>query len=92
MTVDPAVVPGLLLLALELLALATIGYAVARVGLGQTDDRLALAQGLVIGPALWRLIASYTSHLLPGMNGSNTRTLGVSVRGLWGLRLPYLFS
>ena len=70
MTVDPAVVPGLLLLALELLALAAVGYVVARVALRQSDDRMALAQGLVIGPALWGLVASFTLHLLPGMVGT----------------------
>ena len=36
MTVDPTVIPGLLLLALELLALAAVGYVVARVGLRQS--------------------------------------------------------
>lgn len=70
MTVDPAVVPGLLLLALEVLALAAVGYAVARVALRQTDDRLALAQGLVIGPALWGLIVNFALHLLPGLAGA----------------------
>ncbi len=69
MTVDPAVVPGLLLLALELLALAAIGYVVARVALQQTDDRLALAQGLVIGLALWGLTVNFVLHLLPGRAG-----------------------
>ena len=49
MTVDPAVLPGLLLLAAELGVLAAVGFVVARVALRQTDDRLALAQGLVIG-------------------------------------------
>ena len=53
MTVDLAVVPGLLLLAAELLALAVVGFIVARVALRQADDRMALAQGLAIGPALW---------------------------------------
>ena len=66
MTVDPAVVPGLLLLALELLALAAVGYVVARVALQQTDDWLALAQGLVIGLALWGLTVNFVLHLLPG--------------------------
>ena len=70
MTVDPAVVPGLLLLALELLALAAIGYVVARVALQQTDDWLALAQGLVIGLALWGLIVNVLLHLLPGLAGA----------------------
>ena len=70
MTVDPAVVPGLLLLAAELLALAAVGYVVARVALRQTDDRLALAQGLVIGPALWGLSVNFLLHLFPGMAGA----------------------
>ena len=70
MTVDPAVVPGLLLLALELLALAAVGYVVARVALRQTDDLLALAQGMVIGLALWGLIVNFAMHLLPGLAGA----------------------
>ena len=70
MTVDPLVVPGLLLLALELLALASVGYLVARVALRQRDEGMALAQGLVIGPALWGLIVSFVLHLLPGMAGA----------------------
>ena len=70
MTVDPEVLPGLLLLALELLTLAAVGYVVVRVALRQTDDRLALAQGLVIGPALWGLIVNFILHLFPGMAGA----------------------
>ena len=75
MTVDPAVVPGLLLLALELLARrwktrlrqrAAVGYVVARVALRQSDDRMALAQGLVIGLALWGLLVNFVLHVLPG--------------------------
>ena len=95
MTVDPAVVPGLLLLALELLALAAIGYVVARVALRQSDDRMALAQGLVIGPALWGLVASFTLHLLPGMVGTAAvwivvlaLTAGLASRTPKALRLP----
>ncbi|MDE2869810.1 MAG: hypothetical protein OXR64_09070 [Chloroflexota bacterium] len=70
MTIDPAVVPGLLLLALELLVLAAIGFVVARVALRQTDDRMALAQGLLIGLALWGLTANFVMYLLPGMTGA----------------------
>ena len=70
MTVDPAVIPGLLLLAAELLTLSAVGYVVARVALRQTDDRLALAQGLVIGLALWGLIVNFVLHLLPGLAGA----------------------
>ena len=50
MIVDPAVIPGLLILAAELAALAAVGYVVVRVALRQSDDRVALAQGLVVGP------------------------------------------
>ena len=69
MTVDPTVMPGLLLLALELLALAAVGFMVARVALGQADDRMALAQGLVIGPALWGLIVNLVMFAVPGLAG-----------------------
>ena len=70
MTIDPAIVPGLLLLGAELLTLAAVGFVVARVALRQTDDRLALAQGLVIGPAFWGLTANFVMYLLPGMAGA----------------------
>ncbi len=70
MTGDPGVVPGLLILAAELLSLAALGYVVARSALRQTDDRLALAQGLVIGLALWGLIVNFVLHLLPGLSGA----------------------
>ena len=69
MTVDGAVVPGLLLLAAELIALAAVGYVVARTVLRQRDERLALAQGLVIGPALWGFIANVAMFPLPGLAG-----------------------
>ena len=70
MTVDPAVVPGFLLLMAELGALAAVGFVVARVALRQTDDRLALAQGLVIGPALWGLIVNFVMYAVPGLAGA----------------------
>ena len=70
MTVDLAVVPGLLLLAAELLALAVVGFVVARVALRQDDDRVALAQGLVVGLALWGLIVNVVMHAVPGLAGA----------------------
>jgi len=70
MIVDPAVVPGLLLLAAELVALAAVGFVVVRVALGQTDDLLALAQGLVVGLALWGLVTNFVVYLLPGLAGA----------------------
>ena len=70
MTVDPAVIPGLLLLLAELAALAAVGFVVVRVALRQTDDRMALAQGLVVGPALWGLIVNFVLYVVPGMAGA----------------------
>ena len=70
MTVDPAIIPGLLLLAAELMALAAVGYVVGRVVLRQGDDRVAFAQGLVIGPALWGLITNFVMYVVPGLAGA----------------------
>lgn len=70
MTVDPTVAPGLLLLALEFGGLAAVGYVVARVALRQDDDSMALAQGMVIGPAIWGLIANFMLHPAPGRPGA----------------------
>ncbi|MDE2903435.1 MAG: hypothetical protein OXP73_10465 [Chloroflexota bacterium] len=70
MTVDPAVAPGLLLLVLEFGGLAALGYVVARVALRQNGDSMALAQGMVIGPALWGLIANFMLHPAPGRAGA----------------------
>ena len=70
MTVDLTVIPGLLLLAAELAALAAVGYVVVRVALQQADARLALAQGLVVGPALWGIVVSFALYVLPGLAGA----------------------
>ena len=70
MTVDPTVIPGLLLLAAELIALAAVGYVVVRVVLRQRDDRAALAQGLVVGLALWGLLTNFVLYLVPGLAGA----------------------
>ena len=70
MTFDPLVLPGLSLLALELLVLAAIGFVVARIALRQTDDRMALAQGMVIGPAIWGLVVSFLLHAFGGQAGA----------------------
>ena len=70
MTVDLAIVPGVVILALELLALAAVGYLVARVALRQSDRLLALTQGLAIGMALWGLIANFVLHAVPGRAGA----------------------
>lgn len=70
MLVEPEIVLGLLVLAAELLALASVGFVVARVILRQSEVRLALAQGLVLGPALWGLTVSFVAHLLPGRAGA----------------------
>ena len=70
MTVDPAVVPGFLLLLAQLVALAGVGFLVVRVVLRQADDRMALAQGLVVGPALWGLITNFVLYAVPGLAGA----------------------
>ncbi len=70
MTVDPTILPGLLLLVLELLVLAAVGVVVARVALRQSNDLLALAQGMVIGPALWGLIVNFVLHAFSGLAGA----------------------
>ena len=70
MIVDLSVVPGLLLLAAELLVLAAVGFVVARVALAQSDDLLAMAQGLVIGLGLWGLMVNFVMFVLPGMVGA----------------------
>ncbi len=83
MTVDPGVLPGLLLLALEMLALAVVGYVVARVALRQQCAPLALAQGLVIGPAIWGLVANFLFNLLPGPTGALGAWLVTLAFGAW---------
>ena len=83
MTLDPTVVPGLLLLALELLALAAVGYGVARVALRQDDHLMALAQGLAIGIALWGLTASLVLHAVPGRAGALLTWVLLLAPSLW---------
>lgn len=70
MTIDPGAVPGLLLLLAELTALAAVGFVVVRVALRQDDERMALAQGLVVGPALWGLITNFVLYVVPGLAGA----------------------
>ena len=70
MIVDATVIPGLLILAAELVALAAVGYVVVRVALRQADDRVALAQGLVVGLALWGLIVNFVMYAVPGLAGA----------------------
>ena len=65
-----AVILGLLLLAAEFAALAVVGFVVARVALRQDDDRVALAQGIVIGLALWGLITNFVLYAVPGLAGA----------------------
>ena len=70
MTLDSTVPPGLVFLAAEMLVLAAVGFVIARVALNQPHVPLALAQGLVIGPALWGLLANFILYLLPGLAGA----------------------
>ena len=70
MTVDPSVIPGLLFLLAELAALAGVGYVIVRVALRETDQRVALAQGLVVGPAIWGIVVNLIMYVLPGIAGA----------------------
>ena len=70
MIVDPTVLPGLLLLAAEIAVLAAVGFVVVRVALRQRDDRMALAQALVVGPALWALVTRFVLDAVPGLAGA----------------------
>ena len=70
MLIAPAVIPGLLLLASEFIVLAAFGYVVVRVVLRQDDERMALAQGLVVGLGLWGLIVSLVLYVVPGLAGA----------------------
>ncbi len=70
LTIDPTVLPGFLLLILELLVLAAVGYVVARVGLRERDDLVALAQGMVVGLVLWGLLVNFILYLVPGQAGA----------------------
>ena len=76
-------VPGLLLLFLELLALAVVGFVVARVGLRQRNDLVALAQGMVIGLALWGLSINFVLRVVPGLTGTVFTWLVVLAAGAW---------
>ena len=90
MLIDPTVVPGLLLLAAELAVLAAVGFLVVRVALGQTDDLLAMAQGLVVGIGLWGLMVNLAMFVLPGMAGATAgwiATLAIGAALAW--RAPH---
>jgi len=90
-TVDWAVTPGLLLLLAQVVALAAVGYVVARTVLRQDDERLALAQGLVVGLALWGFVVNVVLYVIPAPAGAIaswmlTLTLGVGLA--WRARRP----
>ena len=83
------------MLALELLVLGAFGFIVARVVLHQDDLLSALAQGLVIGPALWGLTINFVLHVVPGLAGTLLVWLTLVAVGAWlarrapsELRLP----
>ena len=80
------VVPGLLFLLAELVALAAVGYVIVRVALGETDNRVALAQGLVVGPAILGVVVNFAMYALPGMRGGGR---GLDIRAGAG-RSPHM--
>lgn len=73
----------MLWLALALGALAAIGYVVARVALRQSNQLSALAQGMVIGPALWGLTNNFVLRLVPGGAGALVSWLLAVAVGAW---------
>ena len=83
------------MLALELSALAAFGYVVARRALDQDDRLTAIAQGMVIGPALWGLTSNFVLHVVPGNAGTLVSWVVTLAAGVWlwrraptQLRLP----
>ena len=74
---DSSVVPGLLFLAAELVALAAVGYVIVRTALRESDDRAALAQGLVVGPAIWGVVVNLVMYAIPGTRRSGS---GLDIR------------
>ena len=91
MTVDPSVVPGLLFLLAEFAALAAVGYVIVRTALRETDDRVALAQGLVVGPAIWGVVVNLVMYVLPGLAGATAGwifVLGLAAVLIWRAREP----
>ena len=71
-----------MLLALELLSLAAVGFVLARGVLRQNDNRMALAQGMVIGPAVWGLLVNFVLRLAPGPAGAIVAWLIMLVLGV----------
>ena len=67
--VDVGLLPGLLLFALELAAIAVFGYVVVRGLLGQARGYLAASQGLIAGLALWGLLLNAAFYVAPGAVG-----------------------
>ena len=91
MTVEWAVMPGLLLVLAQLVALAAVGYVVARTVLRQDDERLALAQGLVIGLALWGFVVNVVLYVIPAPAGAIAAwalTLALGVVLAWRAHRP----
>lgn len=70
MSVDVLILSGLALFVLEIVALAVVGYVVARTLLRQQNELMALVQGLAIGPAVWGLTVTFLLRVLPGMAGA----------------------
>ena len=85
---EPSLVLGLMLLGAELAVLAAVGFLAARAVLRQADDRLALAQGLLIGPGLWGLLANGFLFFLPSHIGAAAAWAIVLALAGWLIRRP----
>ncbi len=77
--VDVGLLPGLLLIALELAAIAILGYVVVRGLLGQAPGYLAASQGLIVGLALWGLLLNAAFYVAPGPIGVALAWLAAAV-------------
>ena len=91
MTIDPTITPGLLLLLAEFVALVGVGYVIVRAALRETDDRVALAQGLVVGPAIWGVVVNLVMYAVPGLAGAIAGwifVLALAAVLVWRARAP----
>ena len=62
-----------------------------RVALRETDDRVALAQGLVVGPAIWGVFVNLIMYALPGLAGAVAGwifVLALAAGLIWRAREP----
>ncbi len=67
--IEAGLLPGFSLLAVEIGAIAVLGYVVVRGLMGQAAGYLAAFQGLIVGLALWGVLMNAAFYVLPGVYG-----------------------